>query len=132
MVDPFLAEHTPVTRLHEDYLTHGNLIVAFDFDNTVYDFHHKGHTFPKVIDILKRCNMLGFTMVVFTSNKDYKLINEHLTNIGVSYDYINESPVKACSSPEKPYFNILLDDRAGLLSAYNTLRIVIERIENEN
>lgn len=130
MEDPFLSPDAQLERLLSDYQTHGTLIVAFDFDNTIFDFHKKGYTFPRVIELLKKCNTLGFILVVFTSSKDQEFIKEHLASIGVAYWGINKSPVDSCSTPEKPYFNILLDDRAGLLSAYATLKNVVERIEN--
>ena len=50
MKDPYLDADKSVKRLIKDYYTHNeNLIVAFDFDNTVYDFHKAGYTFNRAI-----------------------------------------------------------------------------------
>ena len=45
----------------------------------------------------------------------------------IRIDYINESPVL---NTRKPYYNILLDDRAGLEEAYFTLKEVVDYIKN--
>lgn len=41
--------------------------------------------------------------------------------------YTNESPVFPNS--EKPYYNILLDDRAGLEESYEILKYVVDEIK---
>ena len=47
---------------------------------------------------------------------------------GIRVDFVNESPVLKTT---KPYYNILLDDRAGLEDAYHILSQVVKRIKNE-
>jgi predicted HAD superfamily phosphohydrolase YqeG len=110
-----------MARLYTDYKKHGKLIIAFDFDNTVFDFHNVGDTFPEVISILQDARKAGHTLVLFTANEGYRLqkIREHLSTIGLNPYYVNESPV--FKDNRKPYYNILLDDRAGLESAFNQL-----------
>ena len=118
-----------MTRLVMDYEKHGNLIVAFDFDNTIYDFHNEGGDYSEVIDLLRECSQLGLTMVLFTANEDEdKLIfcKSFCKVNGIRVDYINESPVMPT---RKPYYNILLDDRAGLEEAYLTLKVVVDYIK---
>lgn len=127
MTDPFLNPTIQITRLLEDYNKHNSLIVAFDFDNTIYDFHKKGFTFPAVVKLIKECISLGFEVFCFTANKDYDLVNKILTELGISCK-INESSVEL-GSKSKPYFNILLDDRAGLLSAFTDLTTTIKIIK---
>lgn len=41
--------------------------------------------------------------------------------------FVNESPVFPNS--EKPYYNILLDDRAGLEESYEILKYVVDEIK---
>lgn len=118
--DPYLDHNNQVNRLVNDYERHNSLIVAFDFDNTVFDFHSKGDTFPKVIEILQECNRLGFEVNCFTAAASTDFVYAYCKRIGISIDNMNTSSVP--SSTHKPYFNILLDDRAGLESAYKTLR----------
>lgn len=47
-------------RLLEEYKKYGELIVAFDYDNTIFDYHNNGGDYSCVIELLKRCARLGF------------------------------------------------------------------------
>lgn len=116
-------------RLVKDFKAHNNLIVAFDFDNTIFDYHNNGGDYSEVISLLKECSDLGFTMILFTSNDSPTKLEwmvEYCLHYGIRVDYINESPVM---DTLKPYYNILLDDRAGLESAYNSLEDAIDTIK---
>ena len=116
-------------RLLNDYHKHRNLIVAFDFDNTIYDYHQKGGSFDDVVGLLRECSEVGFTMVLFTANESVDKLSfckQYCTQKGIRIDYINESPVM---NTKKPYYNILLDDRAGLQEAYETLKCAITIIK---
>lgn len=116
-------------RLINDYEKHKNLIVAFDFDNTIYDYHNEGGNYSEVIELLRECSQLGLTMVLFTANEDEDKLTfckSFCKDKGIRIDYINESPVMPT---RKPYYNILLDDRAGLEEAYFTLKTVVEYIK---
>ena len=117
-------------RLLNDYVEHRNLIIAFDFDNTIYDYHQKGYSFNDVLDLLRECSELNFTMVLFTANEDdEKLVfaKKYCADRHIRVDYINESPIMKTI---KPYYNILLDDRAGLEESYRILKKVITIIKS--
>lgn len=127
---PFLNQRNSKTRLLDECLTHNSLIVAFDFDNTIYDYHKKGDDYSEVINLLKECCKLGFTMILFTAELDEKNIDlkkQYCEELGLRVDFVNESPVM--SGSKKPYYNILLDDRAGLLEAFDNLSFVVECIK---
>lgn len=120
-----------VKRLWRDYEKHANLIIAFDFDNTIYDYHNERYHFDCVKSLLRDCSELGFTMVLFTANDDPDTLQHHIEfceGEGIRVDFVNESPVLKTT---KPYYNILLDDRAGLEDAYHILSQVVKRIKNE-
>lgn len=72
---------------------------------------------------------MGFEVFCFTANKDYGLVSKVLTDLGINCK-INESSVEL-GSKSKPYFNILLDDRAGLLSAFTDLTTAIHIIKEK-
>lgn len=131
MRDPYLSNYKVVRRLLDEYQRHGNLVVAFDFDNTIHDYHKQGYTYPRVIKLLNRCYNLGLTLVCYTGNDDIELIRYTCYNNGIKeVHYINESPIKEPSRPHKPYFNILLDDRCGLRSAVEDLERTLDEIES--
>ena len=62
---------------------------------------------------------------------DEMLKRNECEKVGISIDYINESPPYIPFTGNKVYYNILLDDRAGLRSAYEILYKAKERIKNE-
>ena len=127
--DPYMSSWRVSQRLSYEFSKHRNLVIAFDFDNTIYDFHNSNFEFPEVIVLLRQATKLGLTMVCYTGNDDEELIRSYCAKHGIRIDYLNESPIKAVSKPHKPYFSILLDDRAGLASAVEALSIVLYKIE---
>jgi len=112
------------------------LIIGFDFDCTIYDFHNEGLYTAPVISLLQRCSNLGFTMCLFslTSNDAKMTIVEkvqYCKDLGINVTWINDSPVlreQITAFNSKPYFNILLDDRAGLGSAYSILLETLDEL----
>ena len=118
-------------RLLEEYEKYGKLYVAFDFDNTIFDYHNNGGNYSEVISLLQECSKLGFIMILFTvcSDKDrLDFMKAFCKHYNIRIDFINESPLFPNSG--KPYYNVLLDDRAGLESAYSQLKTVIRKIES--
>lgn len=130
MEDRYLSISESVKRLITDYKTHGNLFVAFDFDNTVFDYHKVGDTFPKIEEMLIKLHKLGITLILFTGNEGEKLdtIVKYCTNRGYAPTFVNENPIM---KTRKPYYNILLDDRAGLGEAYQILLLTLNSVINE-
>lgn len=114
-------------RLIKEYETHGKLVVGFDFDNTIFDVHNNGCNYSDVINLLRECKRLGFVLCLYTAElrEDWlKWKIGYCKHFGIEPDYVNESPL--LPGTKKPFFNILLDDRAGLESAYITLKEVVE------
>lgn len=129
---PFSTKNC-IERLKKEYDTHGNLVVGFDFDNTIFDCHGNGGNYKSVLDLLKQCKALGLTLCLYTAELredwlDWKI--KYCEHYGIKPDYVNESPL--IPGTKKPFFSILLDDRAGLESAYQTLSSVIRYIQYES
>ena len=124
MNDPYLSKYNATVRLKDEYKKYGKIIVALDYDDTIFDFHKKGHTYEAVITLIKRCNKLGFYVVIFTGSEKekYDSIREHCARIGIEITGINENafPMNVGNNG-KIYYNVLLDDRAGLDSAFAAL-----------
>jgi len=132
-MDPYLDDKNCSDRLYEEYKKYGNLIVAYDYDNTVFDYHKKGYQYTELINLLKECRKLGFHLTVFTSCNDDRFpeIESYLKSNNIPYDWINDTPEFIPFKGRKVYYNILLDDRAGLSAAYNQLWTVIYRIRGD-
>jgi len=125
MEDRYLRAEESKNRLLRECLKHGGLIVYFDFDNTIYDYHNIGDTYPKVINILKECSDKGFSLVCFTANKDVNFVKQYISDLGIIIKGVNIDIINV-GNGVKPYFNILLDDRCGLRSAIEDLEFVLE------
>lgn len=131
MKHPF-NQQACLERLKNEYDKYGKLIVAFDFDNTIYDFHKNGGDYSEVIDLLKECIKLEFDLILFTvdenpnkvSEKVRWLVSNDLWSYKSSHFFVNTGPL--FSGSRKPYYNVLLDDRAGLEESYNILKQVID------
>lgn len=136
MNDPFLHTDFAVNRLFEQYKRTPRLIVACDFDETLYDFHNKGYKFPHVIQLLKRCNYHNFYIVIFTSSlkSRHEFIRYHCEQIGIKIDGINENVVETPFGQDgaKIFYNIFLDDRAGLGQACEILEKTLDLIESNS
>ena len=52
MEDRYLNYQETLNRLVSEYKKYDSLFVAFDFDNTVFDFHNVSDTFPKIEQLL--------------------------------------------------------------------------------
>lgn len=132
---PF-SEENCVKRLLTEYAKHPELIVAFDFDNTIYDTHSNGGDYSDVWELLRQCHNLGFILVLYTVETNSEKLEwkrETAKNIlGFYPDYVNYSPIQSISNTQgKIYYNILLDDRAGLNESYSILSAVVENIESK-
>ena len=139
MNDPYLNQINIYHRLYTEYLKYKSLVVALDFDLTINDFHGEGHQFPDVIQLVKDCNSIGFKVVIFSGSaaERYPIIREHCEKIGIKIDGINEDVIdwhhdKTLDwSRSKIFYNIFLDDRAGLDSTYKVLRLLVNNIKSK-
>jgi len=130
-----VLEQDQVSILKKVYEEHRRIIVAFDFDNTVFDYHNVGLDCSPIVDILHECQSLGFPLICFTSNVGDRLvfIKHYLKevlrfkkSIVINGDVIALHVSSKVSNYTKPYANIYLDDKAGLKESYNNLKEIIK------
>lgn len=154
MESRFSNTEESVKRLFEVWKKHQNLIIAFDFDDTVFDYHKRGDSYNLVIDLLKECDSMGFTLICFSgvqNMKDVHFKSEYINQVlglrvngtrggeinkGSAYkDKYNQLVADKNELPapyyNKPMFNILLDDKAGLGEAYKILQKTLYLINSE-
>jgi len=131
--DFYMNDDNCIARLREEHKKYGSLIVAYDFDNCVFDYYKKGRKFEKVIGLIRICKELGFHLVVFTSCNDDRMpeIRKYLDDNNIPFHSINETPDYIPFQGRKIYYNILLDDRSGLASAFHQLEMVVYQIRSE-
>ena len=76
-MDFYLNKKNTYQRLVTEFEKYESLVVAFDFDNTVYDFHHVGLEFTDVISLLRDLKKIGCYLIVFTANEDETFVKNY-------------------------------------------------------
>jgi hydroxymethylpyrimidine pyrophosphatase-like HAD family hydrolase len=122
--DPFLNDNLAVEKLVNQWLKSGILIIAYDFDDTIYDYTEQKYTYPKVISLLQECAEIGAFFIVYTARNtsDEPFIKDYLIKNNIPFDTFGESPEFIRFNGKKVYYNILLDDKAGLSASYKILK----------
>jgi len=118
-----------VDKLLEIYEKHKFIIVGLDFDNTIYPLSEdptiakRCEEVRKLIALVRPKIQLCLWTVADDWSLKYKItIAEEV--YGLEFDAINQSVLyNENDQIRKPYFNLLLDDNAGLDDAIKTLRI---------
>lgn len=126
-----------VEKLLDVYEKHGKIIVGCDFDDTFFmtselhpdDFHTEPRT-EKVRDLLRKAKPI-MTLCLYTVSDPVSLLykKEIMRLEGLEPDYVNSGPIdNQWDSTGKPYFNILLDDKAGLNEALSILEEFLSEV----
>lgn len=129
---PYLNFSNQFNRLLSEYKTHKKLVIGFDFDNTIFDIYNQGGDYSEIISILQDCKREGFILCLYTAECSVKRLQwkiQYCEQFNIKPDYVNESPLLN-NETTKPFFNLLLDDRAGLESAYFILKQLIKYIND--
>ena len=114
----FLNPDFTYNRLLKEYQQYGSIVVAFDFDNTVFDYHAQGLDCSEIIDLLQKLKSINCYLIIWTASDDWDFIKDYCQKHHIPYDSINENPPFFKSESQKIYYNELLDDRAGLHESY--------------
>ena len=131
----YIQTNFAVERLFKEYLKYKRLIIAVDFDETVFPFDGHNDDYELVFSSLRKCKEFDFFISAFTaSNQDrWQFIEEYFRKNGIVIDSINKNPIELLyGNWGKMYYNILLDDRAGLGQSLEILNKTLEKIENYN
>lgn len=130
-MDYYLVDSNVVNRLVREWKEHGKLVIAYDYDNTVFDYHKEGHEYSNIPDLLRSCKNFGAYLIVFSASEEsrYGEMADFLVANEIPFDSINENPPFVTNKTGKIYYNLLLDDRAGLKSAYYNLKEALTIME---
>jgi len=115
-----------IDRLYNEWLTHKKIVVAVDYDSTVFPWHtiSNQEDMDRVISVVKKAHEIGAYVVINTcsNHERYSEITKYCESIGLPLDGINTNPIELpYGKSGKIYANIYLDDRAGLLEALDIL-----------
>lgn len=134
MTDPYLDQARCVSRLMDEWRKHGRLIVAVDFDSTVAPWPVGSEdSHDKLISLVKECSDLGFLITIYTASttERWPMMRAFMEGHGIKVASVNENPIELPFGLwGKIYYNVLLDDRAGLSAAYETLQEVVRLVKS--
>lgn len=135
-MEKYLKEGESLKRLLKDYRDFGTLIVAVDFDDTLFDFCGEGYNCDKVKSLLQDLDAIGCEIAIWTANQDVEFVEQYLKDNNIPFNCINEE----CPTsekwlegkeyrPRKIFAHAYLDDRAGLRQVYGELCEFIEEVK---
>lgn len=134
-MNPFFNTDYCVGLLYERYKKYGKLIIAADWDDTVKAYREKFDP-TEIWDLLKICSDLGFPIVIYTAAPPdrWESMREFIAAKDIKILGINVNPLNkgiGVGDNGKIYYNLLLDDKAGLGQAYEILRQTVDKILQE-
>ena len=125
-MDYYLNYQNALYRLKQEYEKYGQIIIAYDYDDTIFDFHNVGRKYDLVVNLLRAWNgRAKFICFSASPEERYPAMLEYITKNEIPCDKINES-IEGTPEGRKVYYNILLDDRSGLIQSYNLLNDLLE------
>ena len=131
--DPYLDKLSCITRLVKEWEIHKSLVIAYEFDNTVaHPSNDEQFAYPVLIDALREAEALGLHLLVFTGRQEDQINNvvTYLNTNRIPFHYVNKSPEYIKFESQKPFYNLLLDSRAGLAEGLSHLQGVIAHIRS--
>jgi hypothetical protein len=130
-MDFYLNPENSSNRLLEEYNKYGTLVVAYDFDDTIYDFHKKGREYNDVIKLLQDLKSINCFLICWTGNEDAEMVVSYLNENNIPFDAMNDNPPFHRSESRKIYANAYLDDRAGLKQVYDELTSLVFTVKHK-
>jgi len=122
-----------VSELLFTYNKYNKIIVGVDFDDTIFPYNKSKYNedrCKRVREILVKLQDY-IILCLFTVADEQSLVykTEIMKLYGLDAKYINSSPIENWGKCRKPYFNILLDDKAGLNETINNLEELYKEIK---
>jgi hypothetical protein len=121
-----------IERLYNEWLEHHKIIIAVDYDDTIFPFKlGNKKDIRKTIKLVKKAQEIGAYVVIFTASdpERHESIKEHCKSIDLHIDSINKNPIKLpYGKSGKIYYNINLCDRSGLQQSLKILKKTIKKM----
>ncbi len=103
-------------KLSKIFKAHGNIYLAIDFDDTIFDWKNKGYECDYVVDLVKRCqDKLNAKILLYTCRQGEALEEavKYCESVKINLYGVNDNPDYP-KNGSKMYYNVLLDDKACL------------------
>jgi hydroxymethylpyrimidine pyrophosphatase-like HAD family hydrolase len=128
----FLNPEFTYQRLLREYKQHGSIVIAVDFDNTLFDYHQSGLGCSEIVDLLQKLKSINCYIILWTASTALDFIQKYCATHHIPFDAINENPPFFKGDSRKIYYNELLDDRAGLRESFDRLTKLYKYLIAEN
>lgn len=128
-MDKYLRPGETFKRLLKEYQEHGSLWVGCDFDSTIHDYHKEGESYSDIKQLLRDLKSIGCKIIIWTAYKDLVFVKQYCEDNNLPCDGINTDGIPLPWYSRKPFFSVLIDDRAGLPSVYEDLTQLIKTIK---
>lgn len=126
-------------RLIKEWKAYGKIIIAVDFDDTIYPWGYKNNEdlvrLKEIVKLLQIAKETGAFITIFTCSAPdrHEEIQKYCESIQLPIDSINSNPISLpYGNHGKIYANLFLDDRAGLDEALKILEDAMYVIRGEN
>lgn len=119
-------------RLIEEWKEHGRLILSVDFDDTLYPY--KTATGEECLELIEYLRSIQdkLVIIIWTASKPdrYEEIRNYCSSVGLEIVGVNTAalPNLKFGTESKPYFNLLIDDRAGKQQAIEQLKTAYKEV----
>jgi hydroxymethylpyrimidine pyrophosphatase-like HAD family hydrolase len=127
----YLNPDATFERTVREYEQYGSLVIAVDFDNTLYDYHQQGLDCSEIVSLLRDLKRIHCSVVIWTASEQVAFIQGFCQEHEIPIDGINSNPAFFQSSSRKIYYNELLDDRAGLAETYHRLVRLVQYVKQK-
>lgn len=131
-MDEYLVPGMTYKRLLKEYNLHGSLFVAYDFDGTVHDYHKTGATYEDVRQLLRDLKGIGCKCICWTAYESHDYVVNFCKENNIPCDGVNTDGIPLSYDSRKPFYSVLLDDRAGLSEVYNDLTLLVQKVRFDN
>lgn len=121
-MNPHRLNSTRLEKLKSTSLAH-QIVIGVDFDYTLVDSSNNYSLYPDIVSLLQEAQKVGFILCIWTANTNPSLVTTKWEEASLIWSYYNESPINP--GKQKPHFNILLDDSAGLEQSMQLLKELI-------
>lgn len=131
-MDTFFADSALLEKLKVHYHNYGKIIVAYDYDDTIAPTY-MSKSCDDVIALLKELKPYA-VFICYTSNHYPEKVKEYIRDNDIPCDAFNENVdymMEKYGHMRKVYFNILLDDKAGLGQAYCILKTFLDWVKEQ-
>lgn len=136
-MDKYLIENSAYERLWAEYNKYGSLIVAVDYDDTLFNFHGTDSSYEMVKQLVRDLHSIGCKIIIWTGSENINDIYVYLREQRIPWNLINENlqvngKWASGKDSRKVYANVYIDDRGGLKQVYEDLTKLIKEVKNEH